>query len=171
MLGTLTMCETVACKAATLQESLINSHFFGAQPPAWDPLNNYHLFPPCSHSPVCVSFMSECVCICMQMLVCHCGSTSDRTLLAWRCQVRAGAYQAPATKEYGNEVGDKWIISCITRFSLPMYLATPPPAPMSLMISRMWQPETPAPPLVLLSAPLVSSLNECVCSELCLYTW
>lgn len=52
--------------------------------------------------------------------VCHSGSTSDRTLLAWKCQVHAGAYQALATKEYGNKEWDKWIISCITRFSLTM---------------------------------------------------
>lgn len=42
-----------------------------------------------------------------QARVSHGGSTLDGTLLAWKCQVRAGAYQAPVLKEYGNKAGDK----------------------------------------------------------------
>lgn len=132
------------------------------------PLNNYHLFfySHCLHSSVCITFL--CVCVCRCLCVCVCATVAAhqiRTLLAWKCQVRAGAYQAPATKEYGNKAGDKWIISCITHFSLAMYLATPTSGPaVSLMISRMWQPETPAPSLDCYQRPLSPQQMCLLCS-------
>lgn len=105
--------------------------------------------------------------------VCHCGSTSDGTLLASRCQVRAGAYQAPATKEYGNEAGDKWIISCITRFSLPMYLVTPPHThtPLGHSWSRGCDSQRPLPPLQFCYLyPLSSHSRQLMCLLLTAHT-
>lgn len=166
---TLTMCEKCGTPGRDTSTKSDPFSIFGCCTSSLGPpwiIITFFFYSHCLHSSVCITFL--CVCVCRCLCVCVCATVAAhqiRTLLAWKCQVRAGAYQAPATKEYGNKAGDKWIISCITHFSLAMYLATPTSGPaVSLMISRMWQPETPAPSLDCYQRPLSPQQMCLLCS-------